>query len=150
MEDMDMYNPLEQTDAQDQATAGLSRRLLMLLGAFYVALLIATVLDAIYGQSLIAPWSLTLVCTGTIAMLGCSRLFVAIETLESWLWQLARCSALAGLVGAIIGLTILFLGNGSFQTMTTGLSLAAFSVLYGVLIAMPAGCMVVLDNDASN
>ena len=119
----------------------------MLLAGIYFAMLIATVLDAVYGRSLIAPWSLALVCTGTIAMLGCSRLFAALETIESWLWQLASCSALAGLVGALIGLSILFLGHGSFQTMTTGLSLAAFSVLYGVLIAMPAGCMVVLDSD---
>ena len=147
MKGIDMAHPQEQAEAPGTVKSGRSRWMLMLLAGIYFAMLIATVLDAVYGRSLIAPWSLALVCTGTIAMLGCSRLFAALETIESWLWQLARCSALAGLVGALIGLSILFLGHGSFQTMTTGLSLAAFSVLYGVLIAMPAGCMVVLDSD---
>jgi len=147
MKDMDMTHPPDQIDDSSTMKPGLNRWMLMLLAGIYFAMLIATVLDAIYGQSLIAPWSLTLVCTGTCAMLGCSRLFAAIETIESWLWQLARCSALAGLIGAVVGLTILVLGKGSFQTMTTGLSLAAFSVLYGILIAMPAGCLVVLDSD---
>ena len=147
MKDMDMTHPPDQIDDSTTMKPGLNRWMLMLLAGIYFAMLIATVLDAVYGQSLIAPWSLTLVCTGTFAMLGCSRLFAAIETIESWLWQLARCSALAGLIGAVIGLTILILGKGSFQTMTTGLSLAAFSVLYGMLIAMPAGCLVVLDSD---
>ena len=147
MKDMDMAHPRVELDAPDTPKSARSRWMLMLLAGVYFAMLIATVLDAVYGRSLIAPWSLALVCTGTAAMLGCSKLFAAIETIESWLWQLARCSALAGLLGAVIGLTILIIGSGSFHTMTTGLSLAAFSVLYGLLIAMPAGCLVVLDSD---
>ena len=123
------------------------RTMLLILSPIYLALLLATLLDAVYGHSLIAPWSLTLVCTGTAALLGCSKLFAIINTIDSWLWQLARCSALSGLCSATIGLGILFLGDGSFHTMTTGLSLAAFSVLYGILIAMPAGCAVVLRPD---
>ena len=120
------------------------RYMLLILPPIYLALLVATLLDAVYGNSLIAPWSLALVCSGTVALLGCSRLFSIITTIDSWLWQLARCSALAGLCSAIVGLGILFLGDGSFHTMTTGLSLATFSILYGILIAMPAGCAVVL------
>ena len=42
--------------------------MLMLLAGIYFAMLIATVLDAVYGRSLIA-W-VAAVCTGTIAMLG--------------------------------------------------------------------------------
>ena len=126
MKGTDMAHSQAQSDTPGPDRSARNRWMLMLLAGIYFAMLIATVLDAIYGQSLIAPWSLALV---------------------SWLWQLARCSALAGLFGAVVGLAILILGHGSFHTMTTGLSLAAFSVLYGVLIAMPAGCMVVLDGD---
>ncbi len=120
-----------------------------LIGA-YSAICIATLMDALHGQNLIATSSLLLVGGIALALLHCSRFLAPLETIDDWLWQLARCSALAGLCGATIGLCILFLGDGSFHTMTTGLSLAAFSVLYGVLIAMPAGCMVVLTDDASN
>ncbi len=82
---MDMAHAPAQLDAPDAPKSGRSRWMLMLLAGIYFVMLIATVLDAVYGRSLIAPWSLALVCTGTAAMLGCSRMFAALETIESWL-----------------------------------------------------------------
>ena len=116
---------------------------LALIGA-YSAIFIATLLDALHGQNLIATSSLLMVGLVALVLLHVSRAFTRLKTIDDWLWQLARCSALAGLAGALVGLCIMAFGNASFETMTLGLSFAAFSVLYGVLVAMPAGCAVVL------
>ena len=148
-----MTTPQDTLDTPDHATGdsmtGIRVMPMALIGA-YSAICIATLMDALHGQNLIATSSLLLVGGVALALLHLSRFLAPLETIDDWLWQLARCSALAGLCGATVGLCILFLGNGSFHTMTTGLSLAAFSVLYGVLIAMPAGCIVVLADDASS
>ena len=44
----------------------------------------------------------------------------------------------------MIGLSMMLFGDGTSDTLSRGLALASFSVLYGVLIALPAGCAVVL------
>jgi hypothetical protein len=121
-----------------------SRLLLVTLPAFYLAVFFATVIDAILGQSLVALWSLLLVLTCALVLMRSSQFFWKLRTFTAWLWQAARCSALAGLIGLSIGFGVMLLGDGSMDTLIYGLSLAAFSVLYGVLIALPAGCAVVL------
>ena len=57
---------------------------------------------------------------------------------------------LTGLVGeyfyivlGVIGILVMLFGDGTSSTVSRGLALASFSMLYGVLIALPAGCAVV-------
>ena len=146
-----MHEPETMINETTITTTRSDRFILMTLPGFYLAVLVATVLDAVMGQSLLAPWSLLLVLTGAFLILRFSQAFFQLRSTTAWLWQVARCSALAGAIGLLIGLAIMLLGNGSFETMTRGLSLSAFSVLYGVLIALPAGCAVILlERDATS
>ena len=47
------------------------------------------------------------------------------------------------------GILVMLFGDGTSTTVATGLALASFSMLYGVLLALPAGCAVVwLERDA--
>ena len=111
-----------------------------LIGA-YSAICIATLMDALHGRNLIATSSLISVGVIAIALLHLSRALKPLETIDDWLWQLARCSAIAGLAGVLAGLGMMFFGAGTFEAMTRGLS---FAVLYGVLVALPASCAVLL------
>ena len=83
MKAWNMNTPQTQTDTPMNSEPEHPRRyMLLILPPIYLALLLATLLDAIYGNSLIAPWSLALVCSGTIALLGCSRLFSIVSITE--------------------------------------------------------------------
>ena len=137
-------------DTLDGSTAISKNRIrvlpLVLIGA-YASILIATLMDAMHGRNLIATSSLLSVGGAALVLVHCSRFLVPLETIDDWLWQLARCSALAGLAGVFIGLAMMTLGAGTFEAMTRGLSFAAFSVLYGILVAMPASCAVLLGRE---
>jgi hypothetical protein len=121
-----------------------TRLVLVGLPAFYVAVLAATIIDGILGRSLMAFWSLLLVMTCAFLLVRLSHFLLRLDTLAAWLWQVARCIALGAGVGLVIGLSMMLFGDGTSDTLSRGLGLASFSVLYGVLIALPAGCAVVL------
>ncbi len=91
-----------------------------------------------------AFWSLLLVMTCGFLLVRLSHFLLQLNTLAAWLWQVARCIALGAGVGLVIGLSMMLFGDGTSDTLSRGLALASFSVLYGVLIALPAGCAVVL------
>ncbi len=136
------------TPAHDDGPSMTRMRVLpmVLIGA-YASILIATLMDAMHGRNLIATSSLLSVGGAALVLVHCSRFLVPLETIDDWLWQLARCSALAGLAGVLIGLGMVTFGAGTFEAMTRGLSFAAFSVLYGILVALPAGCAVLLGGE---
>jgi len=121
-----------------------TRLVLVGLPAFYLAILAATILDGVLGRSLMAFWSLLLVMTCAFLLVRVSHFLLQLDTLAAWLWQSARCIALGSCVGLVIGLSMMLFGDGTSVTLSRGLALASFSVLYGVLIALPAGCAVAL------
>ena len=120
-----------------------TRLVLLSLPAFYVAVLAATIIDGIVGRSLVAFWSLLLVLTFAFLLVRASRFLCRLDSLSAWLWQSARCTAAASVVGVAIGILVMLFGDGSSSTVSRGLALSSFSMLYGVLISLPAGCAVV-------
>ena len=126
-----------------------ARPVLVALPSFYVAVIAATIIDGVVGGSLIAFCSLLLVLVMTIALLRASRRLRRPEEPASRLWQLARCTAAGATLAVVIGILVMLFGDGTSTTVATGLALASFSMLYGVLLALPAGCAVVwLERDA--
>lgn len=126
-----------------------ARSVLVALPSFYVAVIAATIIDGVVGGSLIAFCSLLLVLVMTIALLRASRRLRRPEEPASRLWQLARCTAAGATLAVVIGILVMLFGDGTSTTVATGLALASFSMLYGVLLALPAGCAVVwLERDA--
>ena len=118
------------------------------LPCFYGAVIAATIIDGLIGGSLVAFWSLLLVLTMAFVLVRASRRWFRFDCLASRLWQLARCSASGATLGVGIGLLVILFGDGASTTVAGGLALASFSVFYGVLLALPAGCAVVwLDRD---
>ena len=125
---------------------GLSRRTrpaLLLLPAFYAAVLAATIIDGIVGGSPVAFWSMLLVLVISFLLMRATRFLCTLDSLTAWLWQMARCTALAAVFAVGIGILVMLFGDGTSSTVSRGLALASFSMLYGVLIALPAGCAVV-------
>ena len=117
---------------------------LVALPSFYLAIVVATVIDGVLGRSLMALWSLLLVTTCAFLLIRLIGFLKVIDSLENWLWHGARCVALGSGLGLLIGLSIMLFGDGASSTLSRGLALASFSMLYGVLIALPAGCAVIL------
>ena len=125
------------------------RKVVVALPAFYVAVVAATVIDGMIGGSLVAFWSLLLVLTMTFLLVRVSRFLCRSVSFASWLWQIARCSAVGALLGVLIGMLVMLFGDGTSTTVAGGLALASFSMLYGVLLALPAGGAVVwLEREA--
>ena len=120
-----------------------TRLVLLSVPAFYAAVLSATIIDGIVGGSLVAFWSLLLVLTFAFLLVRASRFLCRLDSLSAWLWQLARCTAVAAILAVGIGILVMLFGDGTSRTVSRGLALASFSMLYGVLIALPAGCAVV-------
>ena len=131
-------------DMQSPDYESRSRLVAMGLPAFYASILVATIIDGILGRSMMAFWSLLLVMTIGCLLVQISRLVMTLDSRAAWLWQIARCIALSAGIGLAIGLGMMLLGDGTSTTISRGLGLSSFSVLYGVLIALPAGCAVAM------